>query len=90
MERKYGPGGRTALHRAAANDAVKVAKMLIDAGANVNAIDRDGAMPLHWAAGNNALGVAKNFSLMQEQIWNGKRGVVAHLLILQLGEMRRM
>ncbi|KNC54859.1 uncharacterized protein AMSG_01713 [Thecamonas trahens ATCC 50062] len=47
------------LHFAARNNAVKVMKLLIDAGANVNALDERGLSPLHEAARNGQPGPIK-------------------------------
>lgn len=41
--------GRTALHVAAGSGSVTVMKLLVDKGANVNALDRHGNTPLHDA-----------------------------------------
>ncbi len=43
-------GGDTALHMAAAGYRVEIIKMLLDAGAEVDAANRRGAQPLHYAA----------------------------------------
>ena len=42
--------GRTALHACALHGATRAAKMLVDAGADVDAVDGTGATPLHVAA----------------------------------------
>ena len=41
--------GKTPLHYAAGNGHLEVIKTLIDAGANVNACDKDGCIPLYYA-----------------------------------------
>ncbi len=43
--------GFTPLHRAAIDDKADVARLLIESGANVNAVDCLGRTPLSWAAG---------------------------------------
>ena len=48
----------TPLHTAAANNSVDVAQLLIDAGASIDKLDKDGLAPLHIAAENNALEIA--------------------------------
>lgn len=48
-------GGDTALHMAAAGNRVDILRMLLDAGADVDAANRRGAQPLHYAA-DGALG----------------------------------
>ena len=47
------------LHKAAENNSVDIAKLLIDNGADVNDVDIGDGMPLHFAARNNAPEVAK-------------------------------
>jgi ankyrin repeat protein len=44
-----GAGGRTALHRATQSGSVECVRYLIAKKANVNAIDKQGRTPLHWA-----------------------------------------
>ncbi len=52
--------GRTPLHTAAVYNRVKIAQMLIDAGANVDSQDNyDGEGPLHKAAGYNRVKIAQ-------------------------------
>lgn len=51
-----GPHARTALHLAAENGHVEVAKALLEAGANVNARDTGGNTPLHLAGQHAAMG----------------------------------
>ena len=46
INERFGGDGETALHRAATNGHIKVIELLLDAGANPNAIDADGATPL--------------------------------------------
>jgi hypothetical protein len=41
--------GRTALHRACVNQQFEAVRLLVDRGADVNAVDRDGNPPLHLA-----------------------------------------
>src|SRR5882762_6488923 len=43
-------GGSTPLHHAAGFGTVATLKLLLDKGANVNATNRMGSTPLHWAA----------------------------------------
>lgn len=45
-------GNYTALIRASKNGHTNVAKLLIDNGANVNAMDENGGTPLTWAVGD--------------------------------------
>jgi ankyrin repeat protein len=45
--------GQTPLHRALGNNAIEIAKLLIDAGADVEAKNNYGLTPLHLASGNN-------------------------------------
>jgi ankyrin repeat protein len=52
-------GHSTALHLATCKDKEKIAKLLIDRKADVNARDEYGATPLHKAANTNAPKVAK-------------------------------
>ncbi len=47
------------LHSAAASKNVKIAKLLIDAGADVNAKQQEGITPLHSAAHNGDLDMAE-------------------------------
>jgi hypothetical protein len=47
---RYIVAGDTALHIAAAAYRTKMARLLIDAGANVHAVDRHGEQPIHAAA----------------------------------------
>ena len=42
--------GRTALHMCASYNHPEIARMLIDAGADVNIQDENGLTPLHWCA----------------------------------------
>jgi len=42
----------TPLHHAAARGYEEVVKLLLAEGADVNAVAKDGAVPLHWAAFN--------------------------------------
>ena len=59
VRNKYGD---TPLHWAASNKTPGVVKLLIDRGANVNALSKDQrAIPLHWAAHNRSAEVCKNF-----------------------------
>lgn len=52
--------GNTALHVAAAQvDGVQITQMLVDAGADVNALGNGGATPLHCAARAGQLQIAK-------------------------------
>jgi hypothetical protein len=47
---RYIVAGDTALHMAAAAYRTEMVRLLIDAGANVNAVDRHGGQPIHAAA----------------------------------------
>ena len=49
----------TALHAAAANKATDVAQVLIDAGADIDAMDIEGRAPLYFACASGALDVVK-------------------------------
>jgi ankyrin repeat protein len=49
----------TALHAALAGPAPEIARSLIDAGADVNAVQQDGVTPLHEAAANGNLELVK-------------------------------
>ena len=52
----------TALHHAARNNKVAVARYLLEVGGNVNAVTKNKShisMPLHWAASNGCIDVAK-------------------------------
>jgi ankyrin repeat protein len=48
------PGGSTPLHHAAGFGAVETLTRLLDAGANVNAVNRRRSAPLHWAIHDDA------------------------------------
>lgn len=48
----------TALHSAALEGAVKVAKVLVEAGACLRCFDEEGMTPLHFAAMEGSLEVA--------------------------------
>ena len=54
--------GRTALHACALHGATRAAKMLVDAGADVDAVDGTGATPLHVAATGDCLCGNQNFT----------------------------
>ncbi len=49
----------TALHCAALEGSVKIAKMLVDAGACLRCFDEEGMTPLHFAAMEGSLDVAQ-------------------------------
>ena len=49
----------TALHSAATNKATDVAQVLIDAGADIDAMDKEGRAPLYYACASGALDVVK-------------------------------
>ena len=49
----------TALHCAALEGSVKIAKLLIDAGACLRCFDEEGMTPLHFAAMEGSLAVAQ-------------------------------
>ena len=51
--------GNTALHRAAQQGLIDVAQQLLEAGANRHMGNNKGALPLHLAAANNSIGLAK-------------------------------
>ena len=56
---RFGGDGDTALHRAAAYGHVDLVRLLLQAGAYVNAVDADGATPLLAAAYHGHLAVVK-------------------------------
>ena len=70
--------GRTALH-ACALPATRAAKMLVDAGADVDAVDGTGATPLHVAAtGDSAIDDSKvcrsaSFTSRDTRSWRARR-----------------
>ena len=47
------------MHRAAGQNSVEVAKLLIDHGAEVSARDQQGGTPMHYAAVQNSVKTAK-------------------------------
>ena len=51
--------GRTPLHWASRNNAIEVAKLLIERGADVGAKDSNGWTPLHWASRDNRIEIAR-------------------------------
>ena len=51
--------GWSPLHWASANNAIEVAKLLIERGADVDAKNVDGWTPLHWASRWNHIEIAK-------------------------------
>ena len=55
----FAPNGDSALHTAAANGNVAVAKVLLSHSAKLETTDRFGATPLHRAATGNHLGMVK-------------------------------
>src|SRR5712691_1158386 len=50
MARALTPNGETVLHAAAMIESAALMAALIEAGAEINAANRDGETPLHWAA----------------------------------------
>ncbi len=58
------PEGAAPLHIAAANGAVEAAEVLLDAGANPNAVDKNGNTPLMLAAASGADRAAEMVDLM--------------------------
>eukprot|EP00899_Mesostigma_viride_P010377 jgi/Mesvir1/19340/Mv10398-RA.1 len=50
---------RAPLHVAAENGNVDIMKLLIDANADINLPDGDGATPLHWASAHNGVDAVK-------------------------------
>jgi ankyrin repeat protein len=50
---------RTPLHWAVRDRSVEIARMLIDAGADLNVQDKDGWTPLHWAAEYNGADIVR-------------------------------
>lgn len=73
------PGGMTPLHYAARHNHVDVAKLLLDAGANLNAKEANGIWPLLMAISNNNMPMArylldykKQDSLLNDQDWYGR------------------
>lgn len=61
LNRKIGDGdaASTPLHKAVCSTVVETVKMLLDAGANVNAVDGNGKTPLHHAIGKNRPRIAR-------------------------------
>ena len=53
------PDRKTPLHLAARHSSLDVAKLLINRGADVDAMDKDDRTPLHYAVRKNSLDVAK-------------------------------
>ena len=51
--------GWSPLHWASANNAIEVAKLLIERGADVDAKNVDGWTPLHWASARNYIELAE-------------------------------
>ncbi len=49
----------TALHKASRYGHKEIARMLIDAGADINIKDGDGWTPLHWASNNSQIEITK-------------------------------
>jgi ankyrin repeat protein len=56
--------GVTPLHRAAAQDATDIVKLLLDAGANVNAVSDLNQQPIHFAVDTTLAGGAPNATRM--------------------------
>lgn len=69
--REPAPGGMTPLLYAARQDRTDVARLLIEAGANVNAKEANGIWPLLMAISNNSIQVA-NLLLSQGSAVNGQ------------------
>lgn len=53
------PSGYTALHQAAMDGNVEVAKLLVSAGAKVDVRDRYRATPLHYAVASSEMGMVR-------------------------------
>jgi ankyrin repeat protein len=70
------PGGMTALHYAARHDHVEVARVLIDAGAKLDAKEANGIWPLLMAISNDNVAVARLLlergSSVNGQDWYGR------------------
>ena len=49
----------TVLHSAVCNGHIHMAQVLIDAGADVEATDEKGRLPIHWASSSGALAIVK-------------------------------
>lgn len=87
--------GQTSLSWAAFKGHIAIAKILLDAGANVELVDKDGKTPFQWAAGNGKLEILKILCPITKDInqtdfkkqtalhwaaWNGHLDIVQFLV----------
>ena len=53
--------GHTPLHKASLYNFIEIAKLLLDAGADVNVEDEDGETPLGWAGSDEMEALFKKY-----------------------------